>query len=345
MKGPLQGVNLGGWLIVEKWMTPSLFVASNAKDEFTLSQTDEGRKAIKKHRDTFIQEEDFIWMHRNGVQAIRLPVGYWALHGGSPYIEQLKYIDWTFEMALKYDLEVVLDVHALQGSQNGNDHSGKIGRSEWFTNTAFREESLHSVIEIAKRYKDHPKLWGYQIINEPKFGIFHLKLRQYYRNAYDQLIHILHPGTRLIFSDGYTPRLLSNAMWYSKRPVTMDIHLYHFAKSWTRISSLKAYYSYLLFQKRLLKRLSRAQPIIIGEWSGVFLQKIFDKHPTPEHGGLIKEHVKRQIDSFCHTEAWFYWNYKTEKPGVWDFRSQVEAGIIELERPAYNKKHERTHES
>ena len=29
----LRGVNLGGWLVLEKWMTPSLFAGVQAEDE------------------------------------------------------------------------------------------------------------------------------------------------------------------------------------------------------------------------------------------------------------------------------------------------------------------------
>ena len=32
----LHGVNLGGWLILEKWMTPELFNNLSAEDEFSL---------------------------------------------------------------------------------------------------------------------------------------------------------------------------------------------------------------------------------------------------------------------------------------------------------------------
>lgn len=30
------------------------------------------------------------------------------------------------------------------------------------------------------------------------------------------------------------------------------------------------------------------------------------------------------------TAGWFYWSYKTEQPGQWSFRSQVEAGLIDV---------------
>lgn len=31
--GKLRGVNLGGWLVLEKWITPSLFAGLRATDE------------------------------------------------------------------------------------------------------------------------------------------------------------------------------------------------------------------------------------------------------------------------------------------------------------------------
>ena len=37
------------------------------------------RTAIKAHRDTWVSEADFEFMARLGVNAVRLPVGYWVL--------------------------------------------------------------------------------------------------------------------------------------------------------------------------------------------------------------------------------------------------------------------------
>ena len=53
----LRGVNLGGWLIIERWMTPSLFEGLDAGDECTLSTTKKGRERIRQHRQEFINEE------------------------------------------------------------------------------------------------------------------------------------------------------------------------------------------------------------------------------------------------------------------------------------------------
>lgn len=57
----LQGVNLGGWLVLEKWMTPSLFDGTTAADETYFCHDlgeDRARERLKTFRDTFIQRRD-----------------------------------------------------------------------------------------------------------------------------------------------------------------------------------------------------------------------------------------------------------------------------------------------
>ena len=55
-----RGVNLGGWLVLEKWITPSLYAGVQAEDEYTLCQTLGKAKAserLKRHRETWITAE------------------------------------------------------------------------------------------------------------------------------------------------------------------------------------------------------------------------------------------------------------------------------------------------
>lgn len=37
--GRINGVNLGGWLVLERWMTPGLFRASGEEDEIWLHRS------------------------------------------------------------------------------------------------------------------------------------------------------------------------------------------------------------------------------------------------------------------------------------------------------------------
>ena len=57
--GRINGVNLGGWLVLERWMTPGLFRASGEEDEIWLHRsTDpaELERLLRRHRDTYITE-------------------------------------------------------------------------------------------------------------------------------------------------------------------------------------------------------------------------------------------------------------------------------------------------
>ena len=59
---PIRGVNLGNWLVLEKWMEPALFEGYRAEDEDTLATVapkDQLAQRIRHHRDTYITERDF----------------------------------------------------------------------------------------------------------------------------------------------------------------------------------------------------------------------------------------------------------------------------------------------
>ena len=324
-----KGVNLGGWLILERWMTGSVFEGTDALDEFSLSQTEAGRKAIEAHHESFIQESDFQWLKDNHIDIIRLPIGYWLFESTDNLVPHVQYVDWAMEMALKYDIEVLIDLHGLKGSQNGRDHSGKSGKVEWFHIAAYRKETLDLLEKIARRYADHPKFWGLQLINEPFPKLFNLKLRAYYKDAAKRLAGILHT-TRVVFSDSFTPRLMSGVLPHiNSQPAVMDLHIYQPFRPWLTFISLDFFMRWLRWQTKLHKRLMKKQSVIIGEWSGVIRHEDLDKIPKEEQNAVTKKYIQEQLDIYNQVDAWFYWSYKTEGPGTWNYRSMVEAGMIE----------------
>src|ERR1700719_3796639 len=83
----LRGVNLGGWLVLEKWMVPAVYRGSDAPDEYglCLALGDQAKARLDEHRETFITAEDFQWIKKCGLNAVRLPVGYWALEAPKPF--------------------------------------------------------------------------------------------------------------------------------------------------------------------------------------------------------------------------------------------------------------------
>lgn len=115
----VRGVNLGGWLVVEPWITPSIFdaVGDAAVDEWTLCATlgqDQCRTVLSHHWNTFITQHDFHQIAAAGMNHVRIPVGYWALENvaGDPYVNgQLAHLDRAVTWARAAGLKVVVDLH------------------------------------------------------------------------------------------------------------------------------------------------------------------------------------------------------------------------------------------
>lgn len=64
------------WLVLEKWMTPSLFEGLAALDE-TAYCVELGERAgplLKQHWDSFITPDDFAWLAKTGINAVRIPI-------------------------------------------------------------------------------------------------------------------------------------------------------------------------------------------------------------------------------------------------------------------------------
>lgn len=329
----MRGVNLGGWLVLEKWMTPGLFEGTDAIDQYTFMQTPNARAKLRDHEKNFIRESDFKWLRDNGIAAVRIPVGYWILDGDDPYVSSIGRLDWAFTMAQKYELEVLLCLHAAPGSQNGRDHSGRVGKALWYRERANREQTVDVLMQLATRYRDHQKFWGIELLNEPRVGIAQFKLRKFYNDAYQHLIRILTPSTRIVFHDAFTPRLLNAAVWDDARhPILMDIHWYHFTYWAQRWTPLSWYWRLVRWHGRLIPALQHWQGIIVGEWSAVISWERLSKVPEAERNNIQYEHAVRQLAAYDKADAWFYWTYKTAEPGIWHFRSLVEAGVIDLKK-------------
>ena len=327
----LQGVNLGGWLIVEQWMTPSVFRdIDDAHDEYTLSQTEKGRERIRRHRQTFIQESDFVWLAAHGVELVRIPFGYWLFRDTDDYVGGLEELDWAMRMAEKYNIKVLLDLHALPGSQNGNDHSGRIGEARWFDEAKLRRESLLICVEAAERYKKSPILWGFEVINEPNFSWrTQWSLRKYYYRAHRKVLKILPDSVYVIFSDAFRPWLLVGALRDNPRQrVAMDIHWYSFGVNWKHQSSLDAYYKKVRKRVRTLKWLQKVHPVIIGEWSMTLARESYDKLGDQTLQAAERDHLHVQLEAYQSALAHIYWSYKVEAPGGWNYQDIVEKGLL-----------------
>lgn len=324
----LRGVNFGGWLVLEKWMTPSLFAGTNVIDEYTFMHTRGATEKLRQHRATFITEDDFKWLRDNGLNALRLPIGYWIIEPDGPYKQGTQYVDWAFRMAEKYSLFIILDLHGAPGSQNGNDHSGRVGSKDWFTNKPAQKQTVRILKILHDRYKTSSSYWGIEVLNEPGVSPKNTTLLDFYHDATKTLDG---PGA-IVFHDCFRPRLASGSLSLDARAV-MDVHLYHMASWAARFMSAQRFVrlSYWWWG-RLLRRVRRTQPVIVGEWSCVLKGERLRRYSETYSRQLQLEFGSQQLKAYEHfADGWFYWNYKTEEStDLWNFRSLVEAGSLQL---------------
>lgn len=321
-KRALHGVNLGGWLVLERWMTPGVFADMDAQDELALSATNEGVRRIKHHRETFITEADFVWLAKRGVGLVRIPFGYWLLDGDDGYVAGIERLDWAMQMAEKHELKVLLDMHALPGSQNGKIHSGNAGRAGWFDSAGLRQRSLELCERYAVRYKDSPALWGFEVINEPRVqGLRdYAALRRYYRTAYKRLQLIVPKHVYIVFSDAFMPWLWCGAMGW-QRQVMMDIHYYATGRKLTSGARRAVYAWWVRGRRWRLSLYSWVQPVMVGEWSRVLPRRASQNATLRYRTRFLED----QRLAYSRIEAQCYWSYKTESPGSWNYRSIIDS--------------------
>lgn len=247
----VHGVNVGGWLVTEPFIVSGLYekyangTAGTAVDEYSLSLNmgAERDAAMDEHYATFITEADFIEMVSNGINWIRLPFGFWALetYANEPYYpkKSWEYVLLAIQWARKYGIRVNLDMHAHPGSQNGWNHSGKIGSVNWMKGLmglANGQRSLEYVRTVTQfisqpEYAPVVQLWGF--INEPNamdFGAGKSAVGSYYNRAYQEIRAITGfgegKGPMVSVHDGF----IGISQWYDFLPgadrLALDQHPY-----------------------------------------------------------------------------------------------------------------------
>jgi len=166
----ITGVNLGNWLVLEKWMSPDLFEPTTAEDETGLCQQldhEIKRERFRTHRNAFVTERDFAYLAGLGVKAVRIPVPYFVFGDVEPFVGCIEYVDRAFEWAAAHGLKIMLDLHTVPGSQNGFDNGGLCGVCRWHRSPDDVEFVLALLERLTSRYRGHPAFWAIEVLNEP----------------------------------------------------------------------------------------------------------------------------------------------------------------------------------
>lgn len=293
----IKGVNLGNWLVLEKWMNPALFEGTTAEDEYYLprqlsAEVYEAR--IKIHRSEYITERDFVTIKRMGLESVRIPVPYFIFGDREPFIGCIEELDKAFNWAEKYGLTILIDLHTVPMSQNGFDNGGISGVCKWAQNPEEVEFALSVLERLAERYGTRKGLLGIQPLNEPitenmwkTMDIEHRYppadpilaqgsapitmefLRKFYLDAYECISKYMSKDKYVVIHDGFELMAWKDFMQEEKYSnVILDTHQYlMLAEAEGCEQTVEAYTKYVKEElEPKIAEMEKHFPVICGEW-------------------------------------------------------------------------------
>ena len=293
----INGLNLGNWLVLEKWMSPALFEGTTAEDEYYLPtqlspEVYEAR--IKIHRSEYITERDFVTIKRMGMESVRIPVPYFIFGDRKPFIGCIEELDKAFNWAEKYGLTILIDLHTVPLSQNGFDNGGISGVCKWAQEPEEIEFALSVLERLAKRYGNRKGLFGIQPLNEPitenmwetmdvqnrytpadpelakgSAPITMDFLRQFYLEAYDRISEYMPKDKFVVIHDGFELMAWKDFMQEEKYSnVILDTHQYLMVAEARGCSqTVEGYLKYIKEELQpQITEMEKYFPVICGEW-------------------------------------------------------------------------------
>ncbi|MCR5046663.1 MAG: glycoside hydrolase family 5 protein [Treponema sp.] len=346
-KVTLRGVNAGGYLLKEFWMTPCEYtrkVKAEAELFDCLCERFGKEKALylqENWQKSFWTEKDFDNCSQMGMNCVRLPFWHGNLidSNGNFMAAAFDRLDWFLTEAGKRGLYVILDFHGAPGSQNGSDHSGVDGRnnkikaSEFFfgENSAKNQELFYTIWEeIARRCKDNPVVAAYDLLNEPfctyryNSGFADEELRKILWEIYDRAykrIRAVDSRHLIAMEAVWDPVDLPNPKDYGWENVVYEYHNYFYGddnnQKGGQISSMK----------RKLKAIEKAGyelPSFMGEFNFFANLKAWDEGLSL----LNKSGI-----------SWTMWTYKTVRQvGNWGlYYSDSSIPSINIEKDSFEK--------
>ncbi|KAH9973186.1 glycoside hydrolase family 5 protein [Lactifluus volemus] len=363
-KQPVRGVNLGGWLVLEPWITPSLFDNTNDSrivDEWTFGQYQDyavARETLVNHWNTWITETTLRKSQVLGARLnhVRIPIGYWAFDvgGGEPYVQgQLPYLYSAISWAVKYNLNVIIDLHGAPGSQNGFDNSGqRMPFPHWHsnqtnvdrTNKVIKQISLQfgSIVPIIAPLNEPAGFYGQDVLDVT---------RQYWKDSYDS-IRPKGLGTSIVLiHDAFQPLSYWNDFMPREKYVgaAMDTHIYQMFSNDAACNN----------SGRLSDFNQNQLMTIVGEWTpamtdctkylngrgvGARYDGSIKQGATPygscvgktgngssfsgEYKTFLRKSWEAQVITYEKASGWLQWTWKTEQGDDWSYSAGLKYGWI-----------------
>ncbi|RVX72630.1 hypothetical protein B0A52_04027 [Exophiala mesophila] len=271
---PVRGANIGGWLLLEPYLTPSIFepFGGSVFDEYTFTQNvANAGDILQSHWDSWASLEDFQKLANNGFNLVRIPIGYWAFqkYPGDPYIQgAADYLEKAIGWARQTGLVVSIDLHGAPLSQNGFDNSGQRTSDPGWTRDNTVDVTLDVIGIISRKYATSEYsdvVAAIELVNEPVVTSLD--------GGKDAVVSYYQRGFDVVRSSGQTAVVISDGSdnpseWndiLTSQGAIVDHHYYHSfgPVDLSYDEHVQAVYSDAESWARGQDKL-----VVVGEWSG-----------------------------------------------------------------------------
>ncbi|KAI9726654.1 MAG: exo-1,3-beta-glucanase [Cirrosporium novae-zelandiae] len=362
----VRGVNLGGWLVLEPWITPSLFEQfpdGNVVDEWTFCEvlgSSAASSQLSAHWNSWITQSDFQEIAAAGLNHVRIPIGYWAvsLFDGDPYVQgQLAVLDSAVGWARAAGLKVMIDLHGAPGSQNGFDNSGHRGSIDWTSDDTV-SETLTVLLALASRYSgDTDVVTAIELLNEPADWSLDMDtVKQFYRDAFGE-IRTITGDYVVVAHDAFEGVSYWNGFESDWNNFMLDTHVYqifddtqialspdeHNAQACSFASSLATgdYWTivgeFTSAQTDCAKWLNgygigarydgtKDGSSYIGSCDGKYTGSVSSLSSDDQYN--IRRFTEAQLDAYETKTGWIFWCWKTESAPEWNMQQLLAGGLF-----------------
>lgn len=353
----VRGVNLGNWLVLEKWMGSSPLASAQSPDDRGLIDEFEPEAldaALQEHFRTYVTGETFAQLAKYGVNLVRIPVPY-HLFGTTHHRPCVEHLDHAMDWAAEQGIGVLVDLHTVPMSQNGFDNGGYLGLCAWHKDPARIDFVLDVLLRIARRYAGHPALWGLEPLNEPaspevlasnlvKYGhdyperaaaseaIPKAVLRDFYTRFYDLVRPIVGPDVALVFHDRFR---LGEWSRFMRGPnyenVWIDTHQYLcFSDAGLERHDLEEYLRLARLFSRRVGRAAKYHRVLVGEWCVGNHARGLREMDEDERRVWYRAFAKAQLDAWDKGDGACFWSLRVDAPGFenWSFEHCCRRGWI-----------------
>lgn len=362
----VRGVNLGGWFVLEPWITPSIFEATpdNVVDEYTFCQTlgqTEALSRLSSHWNTWITQDDFNQIAAAGLNHVRIPIGYWSITplDGDPYVQgAYKILGNALDWAESAGIKVMIDLHGAPLSQNGFDNSGKRGPIGWGGGDSVSQ--THTALnKIRDDHASHPAVAAIELLNEPlASSIGDDTVSQFYMDGWGALEN---SNVAITIHDAFEGVNAWNSFGSGMWNLLLDTHHYEIFDSGSLgMSPTDHVGESCAFGGQMA---SNNKWTIAGEWTGALTDcaqwlngrgvgarydgSYNDNGQTSSYIGScdgkysgtvsglsaadksnIGHFIEAQLDAFEEAAGWIFWTWKNEAAPEWHMQDLLAAGIF-----------------